>query len=217
MPARNEDLHGMVPDKSDVALILLDVINDLEFEGAEELLPHALRAAERIAALKKRAKAAGIPTVYVNDNFGRWQSDLDKLLRHCLEDDTRGRPIAELLAPEADDYFVLKPKHSGFFSTTFDVLLNYLGVRTLIVTGFAGNICVLFTANDAYMRDFYLVVPSDCCASNDPEDNWRALEQMRKVLKADITPSTELDLVAVKRRSQEQTAGHPIEELEMRK
>src|SRR5207248_2360578 len=107
-------------------------------------------------ALKKRAKAAGIPAIYVNDNFGIWQSDFRSVVRHCLEDGVCGAPIARLLAPEADDYFVLKPKHSGFYSTTLDILLDYLGVRALILTGIAANICVLFTANDAYMRDFRL-------------------------------------------------------------
>ena len=210
MPARNEDLHGMVPDKSEVALVLLDVINDLEFEGGEELFPHAYRAAERIAALKGRVKLAGVPVVYVNDNFGIWRSDFRKLVAHSTQEGVRGRPIVELLLPDDDDYFVLKPKHSGFFSTTLDVLLNYLGVRTLILTGFAGNICVLFTANDAYMRDFILVVPSDCCASNSQEENWHALGQMQKVLKADITPSVELDLADLKVRSRERVVQHPL-------
>jgi nicotinamidase-related amidase len=109
--------------------------------------------------------------------------------------------MIELLLPEPDDYFVLKPKHSGFYSTTLDTLLSYLQVRSLIVTGVAGNICVLFTANDAYMRDFLLHVPSDCCASNTAEENAHALDQMRKVLKADITPSSELDLEDIKRRA----------------
>src|ERR1051326_388110 len=201
MPARNEDLHGMVPDKSDVALLLLDVINDLEWEGGERLQELVLPMARRLAELKRRAKQAGIPAVYVNDNYGKWQSDFNRLIEHCLEADVRGRPLVELLKPEPDDYFVLKPQHSGFFSTTLDVLLEYLQARTLIITGIAGNICVLFTTNDAYMRDFYLVVPCDCTASNDPEATRHALEQMAPVLKADITPSTELDLEALKRRS----------------
>jgi nicotinamidase-related amidase len=194
MPAKNEDLHGNVPDKAEVALLLIDVINDLEFEDGERLLEHALPMAERLAALKRRAKEAGIPAIYVNDNFGRWQSDFNKLLAHCLEEDVRGKPLVEQLKPEEDDYFVLKPKHSGFFSTTLDTLLEYLQARSLILTGVAGNICVLFTANDAYMRDFHLVVPSDCVASNSPEENEHALELMKTVLKADIRSSTELDL-----------------------
>ena len=194
MPAKNEDLHGNVPDKAAVALLLIDVINDLEFENGRELLKYALPMAEKIAALKKRAKQAGIPAIYVNDNFGKWQSDFNKILNHCLEGDVCGKPLAEILRPEEDDYFVLKPKHSGFFSTTLDTLLEYLQARTLILTGLAGNICVLFTANDAYMRDFHLCVPSDCVASNHVEENEHALKLMEQVLKADIRPSTELDL-----------------------
>ena len=193
-PSKNEDLHGNAPDEAAAALLLIDVINDLEFEGGELLFEHALPMARRLAALKKRAKQSGIPVIYVNDNFGKWQSDLSKLINHCLSEDVRGKQIVELLKPDEDDYFVLKPKHSGFFSTTLDTLLSYLKARTLIITGVAGNICVLFTASDAFMRDFHIVIPADCVASNDAEENAQALEQMKKVLKADITPSTELDL-----------------------
>ena len=194
MPAKNEDLHGNAPDKSSVALLLIDVINDFEFDGGEELLQQALPVAERLAALKKRARPLKIPTIYVNDNFGKWQSDFKKLLAHCLEDGVRGEPIVRLLQPEPDDYFVLKPKHSGFFSTTLDVLLDYLQVRTLILTGVTGDICVLFTANDAYMRDYHMVIPSDCVASREAATNRHMLEHMERVLKADIRPSSELRL-----------------------
>jgi nicotinamidase-related amidase len=200
-PARNEDLHGSVPDKSPVALLLIDVINDLEFPGAERLVRHARPMAKRLAAFKQRAKRAGIPVIYVNDNFGRWQSDVNKLVEHCLEDGMRGEPIVRLLKPDPDDYFVLKPKHSAFYSTTLDTLLDYIGARTLILAGFAGNICILFSANDAYMRDFLLYVPEDCIASNTKRDNTVAVELMRTVLKADVTKSTELDLEKLRRKS----------------
>ena len=201
MPAINEDLHGSAPDKSDLALLLIDVINDLEFEGAEALLEHALPMADRIAALKRQVKQAGIPVIYVNDNFGRWQSDLSKIVAHCLEDGVLGEPLARKLQPEEDDYFVVKPKHSGFFSTTLDILLDYLRVKTVILAGVAGNICVLFTANDAYMRDFRLIIPADCVASNTVEENDYALQQMQQILKADIRPSTELNLDELKRHA----------------
>ena len=191
---KNGDLHGNAPDKSEIAVLLIDVINDLEFEGGEELLRHALPAARNIARLKERAHQAGVPVIYVNDNFGRWRSDFKKIVAHCLQDKVRGHPIAELLTPDEDDYFVLKPKHSGFFSTTLDLLLEYLGVRTLVLTGFAGNNCVLFTANDAYMRDYELIMPADCTASIKTEENEYALQQMQQVLKADIRASTEVDL-----------------------
>lgn len=115
------------------------------------------------------------------------------VVTHCLQDDVRGRPIAELLQPDEDDYFVLKPKHSGFFSTTLQLLLEHLGARTLVLTGFAGNNCVLFTANDAYMRDYKLFIPADCTASIKPAENENALRQMEEVLKADIGPSSKIE------------------------
>jgi nicotinamidase-related amidase len=200
MPARNEDLHGNAPDKAAVALLLIDVINDLDFPESDQLLRYALPMARRLLALKRRAKDAGVPVIYVNDNFGRWQSDFHVQVEHCLRDNVPGRPVVELLRPDKDDYFVLKPKHSGFFSTTLDILLDYLQVKTVVLTGIAGNICVLFTANDAYMRDFFLVVPADCVASNTEEENRNALEQMAKVLKADTRPSEELDFAELRRR-----------------
>lgn len=188
----NSNLHGSAPDKSEIALLLIDVINDFDFPEAEQILDDALAMARQIAALKERAKRDAIPVVYVNDNFGRWRSDFNAQVAHCLEEGSLGRPIVELLRPDDNDYFVLKPKHSGFYSTTLDTLLRYLGVTTVILTGLAGNICVLFTANDAYMRDLRLVVPQDCVVSNTKEENDYALEQIRKVLKADIRHSAEV-------------------------
>jgi len=193
MPAKNNDLHGNVPDQAEVALLLIDVINDLEFPGSELLTEQVMAIAENIAALKRAARQSGIPVIYVNDNFGKWRSDFSKLIAHCLEDDVRGRPLVQLLQPDQEDYFVLKPKHSGFFSTTLDTLLAYLQTKTIILAGIAGNICVLFTAHDAFMRDFHLIIPSDCVASNTPEENRYALEHMCNVLQANILPSSELD------------------------
>ena len=195
MPGQQHDLHGNAPDTAPVALLLIDVINDLAFPEGKALRKQALPMAKKIAALKRRAKEAGIPSIYVNDNFGRWQSDFQTLLRHCLDEDVCGQPIAILLQPEAEDYFVLKPKHSGFYATTLELLLQALGVHTLILTGMAGNICVLFTANDAYMRGYRLLIPADCVASQTVRDNTSALHLMQTVLKADIRPSTALDLL----------------------
>jgi nicotinamidase-related amidase len=205
MPIKSEDLHGNVPDQSGAALLLIDVINDFEFEGGEPLLKLALPVGKKIANLKRLAKQAGIPAIYVNDNFGKWQSDLNKIVSHCLEDGIRGEPFVRLVLPDEDDYFVLKPKHSGFYCTSLELLLEHLGAHSLILAGIAGNNCVLFTANDAYMRDFKLVVPSDCSASQLQEDNENALKQMEKVLKADIRPAGELNLKALNPGEDEST------------
>ena len=199
-PARNHDLHGNVPDESDVALLLIDVINDLEFEGGDRLLPSALAAADCLAALATRARRAGVPVIYANDNFGRWRSDLSKVLARVLSHDVRGRPIAERLKPEPTDYVVLKPKHSAFFSTTLDLLLRYLKTRTLVIGGFTADRCVLFTASDAYLRDFRVVVPSDGVASLDGVATRHALSQMRTLLGADVRPSRTVILRRALRR-----------------
>jgi nicotinamidase-related amidase len=191
------DLHGNAPDECPVALLVIDMINAFDFAGAQAMLPRAFSAARAIASLKRRAKKARVPVVYVNDNFGRWRSDFRSLLAHVTEQGCPGKPVAELLRPDEDDYFVLKPKHSGFQFTTLDVLLEHLGARTLVLTGVAGNFCVLFTAQDAYMRDYRLVVPRDCIASETESDDGYALEHMAKVTKADTRPSTALDLEAL--------------------
>jgi nicotinamidase-related amidase len=192
MSTRNEDLHGSAPDKSETALLIIDVINDLDFPEANQLMRYAPAMARKLVKLKERAKKARIPVVYVNDNFGRWRSDLRRLVEHCRKG--KAREIVDLLRPDDDDYFVLKPKHSGFFSSTLETLLRYLGARTLILTGIAGNYCVLFTANDAYMRDYKLIVPRDCTVSNTKKENDQALTLMRDYLKADTRLSARVSL-----------------------
>ncbi len=185
---RNRDLHGSAPDESATVLLIVDVINDLDFPEARQLARYVPGMVSRLARLKRRAKEKKIPVIYVNDNFGRWRSDVKALIEHCAKG--RGRPLVEKLRPEEDDYFVLKPKHSGFFSSTLETLLQYLGARRLIITGIAGNFCVLFTANDAYMRDYELVVPSDCTISNTAKENREALDLMKRYLKAQIGVSS---------------------------
>ncbi len=192
MPEKNRSLHGSAPDKSETALLIIDVINDLDFPEANQLMPDAPAMARKTTKLKERAKKARIPVIYVNDNFGRWRSDLRRLVEHCRQG--KAHEIVDLLEPEDDDYFVLKPKHSGFFSSSLQTLLRYLGAKTLILTGIAGNYCVLFTANDAYMRDYKLIVPSDCTVSNTKKENDQALTLMRDYLKADTRSSAKIQL-----------------------
>jgi len=181
--------------------VLIDVINDFEYDTGPALLERALPVAERLAALKRRCRQAKIPAIYVNDNFGRWRSDQRGLIEHCLKDGVRGEPFVRQLLPDERDYFVIKPKHSGFYSTTLDTLLDYLSVRTLILTGLTGDYCVLFTASDAFLRDFDIVVPSDCVASADENENEHALRHMQRVLDAVIAPAEALDLTKLLRGS----------------
>jgi nicotinamidase-related amidase len=185
LPAGRRSKH-----RASAALLLVDVINDLDFPGSRPLIRRAEAMSVRLARLAARARQTLVPVIYVNDNFGQWQSDWRKVVERCERKDSPGRRVVQRLRPAPDDYFVLKPKHSGFFSTTLDLLLRYLGVRTVVLTGIATDICILFTANDAYMRDYELVVPRDCVAANTDRKSAFALEQIREVLKGETPLSS---------------------------
>jgi nicotinamidase-related amidase len=199
MPRKNADLHGNAPDKCAVALLIIDVVNDLEFPDNKEILRSVVPMSDCLSKLKERTKKLRIPVIYVNDNFGKWRSDFRQQVNHCLRDEVSGKGLVEKLAPEARDYFVLKPKHSGFFSSTLEILLTYLETKTLILTGIAGDRCVLFTANDAFLRDYKLFVPADCVVSNHQKQNREALQLMKRVLKADIRRSNRIPLEQLKK------------------
>jgi nicotinamidase-related amidase len=183
---------------SGTALLLIDVINDLAFEGSEALVSQAEPMALRLSTLKRRAAAAGVPVIYINDNFGKWRSDFRQTVAHCTSRSSPGRRVSRRLRPTSRDYFVLKPKHSGFFSTTLDLLLVHLGVRSVLMGGFATDICILFTANDAYMRDYRVIVPRDCVAANTRHKTEFTLGQIRDVLKGGTPSSRTLTVPALR-------------------
>jgi nicotinamidase-related amidase len=195
------DLHGNAPDTATAALLIIDVINDFAFPDGHALLRHARPMARRLHRLKQRATAAGIPAIYVNDNFGRWRSDFTAVVQRCSADGAIGKAVSRLLAPAFDDYFVLKAKHSGFYATTLELLLTHLGVRRLILTGLTAPLCILFTASDAHMRDYELIVPRDCVASPDIRQTRQAVALMERLFRADTRPSTALALGRLASRS----------------
>jgi nicotinamidase-related amidase len=170
------------------ALLLIDFMNPLDFDGARALAPRALRAASCTAKLKKRMRAQRAPVIYANDNFGRWEADFNAVVGDCERRGGASATLANVLAPSADDRSVLKPRHSAFFGTPLDFLLDELEVGRLVLTGLAADSCVMFTAHDAYLRQYELWIPSDCVASE--KDAWRrdALAYMARVLKARTEP-----------------------------
>jgi nicotinamidase-related amidase len=190
----NSSLQGNVPERCDLALILIDVINDFEFPDAQRLHESARPAARTIAALKARAATAGVPCIYANDHFGRWRSDFRAQVEHCLKDGVRGASIVRQLAPGPTDYFVLKPKHSAFYETCLMTLLQHLGARRLILAGFASDSCVSMTAMDAYLRGYSLIIPRDASAAMSPTAHADALAQLRRVVHADTPLSRAIDL-----------------------
>jgi nicotinamidase-related amidase len=180
---------GIASDHSEVALLVIDMISDFRFEEAPQMLRRIAPVARKIAALKERARAAGIPVIYVNDNFGRWRSDLAGLVAYCSAPYQPGAKVVRLVAPAKQDYFILKPRHSGFYASALETLLEHMGVHRLILTGISSHQCVLFTANDAYVREYELKIPRDCIAAPAAPQTRLALQYFDTVLGADTRPS----------------------------
>lgn len=191
----SEDLHGNAPDSCGLALLLIDVINDLEFPEGARVARRARPMSTRLAELKARAERAGVPCIYVNDNFGRWRSDFNAQVQHCLKDGVRGEFLCSALRPTHADYFVLKPKHSGFYQTCLGLLLQHLGAKTLLISGLATESCVTFTANDAFLHGYGLVILEDACASGFDELHRQSVRQMQRMLGARIARCKDVSFV----------------------
>ncbi|WP_198173720.1 cysteine hydrolase family protein [Lysobacter soli] len=176
------------------ALLIIDMINALDFPRGDKLLAAALPAARNIARLKKRLKPRGVPAIYVNDNYGQWRSDFKQVVAECGAAGSLGAPLVKLLHPEKDDFFVLKPERSGFRDTPLRMLLGKLGAKKLILTGVALDVCVFATATDADMHGFELRVPSDCVASETQGRRTASLKLLRDALQADTRPSRSITL-----------------------
>jgi len=175
------------------ALIIIDVINDLEFPGGEKVLPWAEKMADRLLPATEAARKAGIPVIYTNDNFGKWHSSWDAVFDHATRAGARGRDVARRLKPAKDDYFILKPKHSAFYATSLEPLLQSLGIRRVVMAGIATNLCVLFSAHDAHMREYETLVLSDCCAAESDNDHNIALDQLKRFCGTVVLRSDEID------------------------
>lgn len=192
--------------RSGDAILLIDVMNDLDFPGGDKILPWAIRLAPLVRATKSRALAASIPVIYVNDNYGRWGGTWREIFAHCARKGALGARVTRSLKPTKDDIVLLKPRHSAFFGTPLNVLLEELGVRRLILAGMATNLCVLMTAYDAKMNGYPIIVLSDCCAAESDFDHNLVLRQLQQFFDAEICTSTQL--VFPKRAAAQRAAAH---------
>jgi len=163
------------------ALLIIDMVNALDFPGGDRLLRHALPAARRVARLRQRLKARGVPAIFVNDNFTHWREDFRQLVAICSQPDVVGAPLIEALPPEQDDYSILKPQHSAFYNTPLEVLLEQLGVQRVVLTGIATDQCILASALDARMRRLDTIVASDGTAAMTPQRHRNALAVMKEM------------------------------------
>ena len=202
-PRRRSQRAGLIEHDGthDTVLVILDMISCWRFPDASALERQAARIAPAVAQLRQRCRAARVPVIYANDNSGQWRSDFKFVVDESLKGTGPGSDITRQLEPGPQDYFVLKPKHSAFFATPLEILLDQLRAKRLIIAGVAGDQCVMNTAADAHMRDFDVVVPSDCIASLTPARNRRACAYLEGVLSLETTPSRSLRLRGPRRRA----------------
>jgi len=195
-PRRRPQRQGLIAaaPRQATALVILDMISDWDFPDGAVLLRQAARVAPAIAALKARCVAGRIPVIYANDNHGQWRSDFAFVVRRALESPGPGAALTQRLEPADGDYFVLKPKHSAFFATPLEILLDHLRTRRLVVAGVTSDQCVAATVADARMRDFEVAVPRDCVATLSAARNRRALQHFEEVQAVPTTASIHLRL-----------------------
>jgi len=174
---------------SERVLLLVDFINPLDFPGGEHLAGPAVEAAQATAALKQRLANDGVTTIYANDNYGVWQSDFHTMVATCIGMEGPAGEIARALYPQAGDLTILKPRHSAFYASPLDLLLKEMHTRALVICGLATDICVQFTAMDAFLREYRIWVPSDCTAAQSDAVKAGSLAYMATVLKCDTTLS----------------------------
>lgn len=191
--SKNSKVNGP-PIEASTALLLIDLITDFDFEDGKKLLKNSQAIAEPVTELLSRARSSGIPVIYVNDNFGHWKEDFKRQVARVMNSSEKCRDFIEKIKPEKDDLYILKPQRSGFYETPLEVLLDAMNVRSLILTGVTTDICVLFTAHDAYMRGFEVSVPANCTAAVSVEHKVQALKLIQRVVDADISPSSSLTL-----------------------
>jgi nicotinamidase-related amidase len=201
-PAHNKDLHHNVPQECDTAVLLIDVFNTFDFEGGAALANETEGILKNLLALRKRATASGVPVIYINDNAGLWRSDSSFVIGRACAKGSRGRSIAMRLCPRRKDFIILKPKQSAFYATPLETLLDYLKVRCLVIAGLTADICIYFTAQDAFVRDYELWIPSDGTASQAQAKTIDALAAMKQNFNARVLPCAEIPFSKSRRRSE---------------
>jgi nicotinamidase-related amidase len=183
--ARGSQSLGLQPKRSrsrKSALLVLDVMTDFGFADGLAARRALVSRCPGLLHLLDRARRNGIPVIYVNDNAGAWRSDAPSLARRFISGLPRGARCLASLAPAPRDLVVLKPRHSAFYGTPLDVLLEHLSVGHLVLAGLSTESCVWMTACDAYIRGFGLVVPLDAVAGVSRAAVAATITGLRRVL-----------------------------------
>jgi nicotinamidase-related amidase len=172
------------------ALIVIDMINSYDHDDADLLLPSVKAVVPVVAGLLDRARKNGVPVIYVNDNFGEWRSHHGELLDKALAGPHAS--LVEPLKPDENSLFVVKARHSVFFETPLSYLLSQQGIDRLVLCGQVTEQCVLYSALDAHIRHFQVVLPRDAVAHIHSDLAKAALRMMERNMGAELCESGDL-------------------------
>jgi nicotinamidase-related amidase len=178
---------------SKTALLVVDMLNAYDHEDADKLTSSVEDALPAIRKLLERARDEGVDVIWVNDNYGDWNSSQRALVESALEGK---RPdLVEPIAPEGEEGpFVIKARHTIFYGTPLEYLLSQMGIDRIVLTGQVTEQCILYSALDAYVRELRVAVPRDAVACIHPHLADAALEMMEVNMDVDTTPAENLSL-----------------------
>ncbi|MBV9516326.1 MAG: cysteine hydrolase [Mycobacteriaceae bacterium] len=169
----------------ETAVLVIDMLNTYRHHDAEKLCPHVEKIVDPLARLVSEANARdGVDLIYVNDNYGDFSADQQDLVRSALDGE---RPdLVRPIVPPPGRLFLQKVRHSAFYSTALEYLLRQLGTQRVVLTGQVTEQCILYTALDAYVRHFSVVVPPDAVAPIDVGLGEAALGMMEQNMHAEL-------------------------------
>jgi nicotinamidase-related amidase len=161
-------------------------LNTYQHPDADALVTNVFKIIEPLTDLARRARDSDdVDLVYVNDNFGDFTAQFSDIVDSaCLGE----RPdMVEPIVSTHNSRVVTKVRLSAFYSTPVAYLLNRLGAERVILTGQVTEQCILYSALDAYVRHFQVVVPTDAVADIDPDLGAAALKMMEQNMSAELT------------------------------
>jgi nicotinamidase-related amidase len=182
---RRETRHRRHGDEQGAtALLVVDMLNPYDHPEADELAEHVEGALPGVETLLRRAAEADAPIVYVNDNYGDWNSSSEELARSAM--DGKHPELVEPVLPKEGQSFVVKARHSTFYETPLEYLLDQMGVGRLVFSGQVTEQCILYSALDAHVRHFDVVVATDAVAAIYDELGEAALKMMERNMGAEL-------------------------------
>jgi nicotinamidase-related amidase len=172
------------------ALIVVDMVQTYDFDDAERLVNNVERIVDPLRDLIQRAKRDADRVIYVNDNFGDWHSERQRLVETALA--TEHAKLVEAIKPDDDATFIVKARHSIFYGTPLDYMLDMEGIEQIVLTGQVTEQCILYSALDAHVRSRPTVVPRDCVAHIDDDLAKAALKMMERNMDAEVVESSDV-------------------------